>query len=108
MIVTEIKIEPFEDSWRDWFIIDEPKEKIKISIILDETRHFYVDSRFRQYKMTALISDVDLNVYRLYYMFDMDPYPYNLQSINAYVKRFENSYASKKYLECILTRDNNV
>lgn len=103
MIISEMKIEPFEDSWRDWFIIDEPQEKIKLSVILDETRYFHIDSRFRSYKMTALIDDASLNIYNVYYMFRTNHY--NLQSVRAYVKCFENSYTSKKYLECILTRD---
>lgn len=102
MIISEMKIEPFEDSWRDWFIIDEPQEKIKLSILLDETRHFYVDPRFQSYKMTALIDDVVLSVYEVYYMFKMDLY--NMQSVHAYVKLFKNSYTSKKYLECILIK----
>ena len=104
MIISEMKIEPFEDSWRDWFIIDEPKEKIKLSIILDRTRHFYVDPRFQNYKMTCLIDDAALNVYNVYYMFKMNRY--FLKSVRAYIQHFGNSYPSKKFLECILTREN--
>jgi len=102
MIISEMKVEPFEDSWRDWFIIDEPKKRTSLSIFLDGTRHFYIDPRFQSYKMTALIDDTSLNVYNIYYMFEMNLQRH--QSAYAYVKRFDNSYTSKKFLECILTR----
>jgi hypothetical protein len=102
MIISEVKIEPFEDSWRDWFIIDEPQERMNLSIFLDGTRHFYIDPRFQSYKMTALIDYASLNVYKFYYMFKTDHS--RIQSMHAYVKHFDNNYVSKKYLECILTR----
>jgi len=64
----DVKLEPFEQTWKDWFIVDEPKEKIKLTIFADKSRTFYVDSRFNRFKFTGIMKSPDLSQYIVCYM----------------------------------------
>lgn len=54
-------------NWKD--IVDEPKEKISLSIFLDKTRHFYIDPRFKKFKFTGTIIRSNKLCSQLYYKF---------------------------------------
>ena len=69
MKLKDVKLEPFENNWKDWFIVDEPKEKISLSIFLDKVRHFYVDSRFQKFKFTGTIIKSNTHCSQVYYKF---------------------------------------
>jgi hypothetical protein len=67
--LTDVKVEPFEQNWKDWFIVDEPKQKMSLSVFLDQTRHFYVDPRFNRFKLTGIMKKPALAQYKIYYKF---------------------------------------
>jgi len=70
--LTDVKLEPFEQTWKDWFIVDEPKEKIKLTVFVDKPRTFYVDSRFNRFKLTGMMKTPNLVQYQICYMFKRD------------------------------------
>ena len=83
MKLKDAKVEPFEDNWRDWFIVDEPKEKIILSVFVDKTRHFFVDSRFQKFKFTGTIIEDDTFCSQLCYRFS-DEKPNRISKVIIY------------------------
>ena len=84
MNLEKVSIKPFEDSWKDWFIIDTPKEKVKVTLLFDTTPHiFYVDSRFEKFKVTALSNKQLLPCFIAYYLFS-EGESRQIQSIRVY------------------------
>jgi len=70
--LTDVKVEPFEQNWKDWFIVDEPKDKIKLTVFADKTRIFYVDPRFNRFRFTGTMKSSTLSQYQICYMFKKD------------------------------------
>ncbi len=70
MKLSEVKVEPFEDNWKDWFIVDDPEEKISLSVFLDKTYHFYVNLNIQRFKFTGTIIDAYKYCSKLYYKFN--------------------------------------
>jgi len=71
--LSDVKVEPFEQTWKDWFIVDEPKEKMKLTIFVDKPRVFYVDPRFNRFRFTGMMMKTpNLSQYTVCYMFKRD------------------------------------
>jgi len=66
--LSDVKLEPFEQTWKDWFIVDEPKKKIKLTVFADKARTFYVDPRFNRFKFTGIMKNPELAQYIVCYM----------------------------------------
>ncbi len=101
MKLSEVKVEPFEDNWKDWFIIDEPEEKISLSVFLDKTYHFYVNPNIQRFKFTGTIIDEDENCSKLYYKFSDQKNPCIILSSILYSKIID---PDKSIGECIIER----
>ena len=59
MKLKDVRIEAAENNWKDWFITDEPEDKLKISIFLDDgpARQFYIDPRFQRFRITGIVNN---------------------------------------------------
>ncbi len=100
MKLSDVKIEPFEDNWKDWFIVDEPGEKIELTIFFDKTYHFYVNPKFQRFKFTGTIVDENIYCSKLYYIFSDENPSIILNSI-LYNKIID---PNKSIGECIIER----
>ena len=100
----ELKAEPCEGTWKDWFIIDEPKERIEVSIFLnsDHVQKLYVDLRFQAFKVTGIVDNTCLPQFRVCYLFD-EGNPRQLNATYGYA-RIANYNRNIKIAEFIITR----
>jgi len=80
-----IIIEADDNTWKDWFIVDEPKEKLKVAIMLDHQETFYVDPRFKNFKVTAISKTIIASCFRIWYIF-YEGEPYQMESAIAHTQ----------------------
>lgn len=65
-----VLIEPYENNWKDWFIVDEIEENLKVYIYLCNGKIFYVDPRFQNFKVTGISKrslELSIEVWYLFY-----------------------------------------
>jgi len=105
--LTEVKVEPFENNWKDWFVGDH-EEKIKLTLFLDKTRKFYVNSVFKVFRVTSIIDTPCESVYDIYYIFD-EPNP-ELKSTRGFTCAIDvdGNISNDRIFKAILYRDINV
>ncbi len=69
MNLQKVKIEPAEETWKDWFIIDEPKKKVKVSLLGSDTRELFIDARFKKFRISGITKDKVDAQFMMYYIF---------------------------------------
>lgn len=101
--LTDVKLEPFEQTWKDWFIVDEPKERMKLTVYADKTRVFYVDPRFNRFRFTGMMMEApNLSQYTVPYMFTRNKL--KVQTACGYISVLDiNSY--DRFFQVILIKE---
>jgi hypothetical protein len=103
MKISNVKIESAENNWKDWFIADELEDKLKLSIFLDDNpaREFYIDSRFRRFRVSGVVNNNNVydSFFKVYYLI-YEGYPMEIRSTFGYV--YFCGYETA--IECIINR----
>lgn len=83
----ELKVEPYEETWRDWFIIDETYEALEVAIIsdTDHIQRLNTNPRFQRFKVTGIVNGICLPQFIVWYLF-REGEPMQLQSTNGFTR----------------------
>ncbi len=104
--LTNVKLEPFEQTWKDWFIVDEPKERMKLTIYADKTRIFYIDPRFNRFRFTGIMKSPNLSEYIVCYMFKRDKL--KVQTVRGYTSIMNSIFNDILFQAIIIKGEENV
>jgi hypothetical protein len=109
MNIQSVEIEPFDGNWKSWFIIEEPEEKLKVSIFYlngNGPLHVKVDPRFQKFKV-SILSDKEVDPQIVVYYLFHEPKNGIMNICSTYgVSRFFSHDSKNRLIEFTMQREN--